>query len=165
MLQYALLHKFHAGIIAAVEINGTYKSLERIAVDEIVVMGFHLVRHHYQLVDTHLTCQFAKCVTCHKFAACVGEKSFTLARKMLVDNVTYYSIEHSIPKKLKALIVHRLSFLVAAAHALVHQGCLVKVDVARIKARDAVKSGKKLLFLSEREPYFVYDVTLIQHTS
>ena len=83
---------------------------------------------------------------------------------MTVNNVTHSSVEYSITQELQSLVVQRLALVVALADALVHQRHLVILDIVGVESQYLIKRRKKLLLLTERELYSIYDV-IKPHTS
>ena len=85
------------------------------------------------MIDSHLLGELVERITLHQLASGIGEESLSLARKVLIHNITHYSIQYGITQKLQALVVHRLALGIAVHDALVHQRHLVITDVVWIK--------------------------------
>ena len=83
---------------------------------------------------------------------------------MLINDITYSSVEYGITKKLKSLIIKRFALVVALTDAFVHQRHLVILDVAGVESQYLIKRRKKLLLLAERELYSINNVIKL-HTS
>jgi hypothetical protein len=71
---------------------------------------------------------------------------------MPVYYITHYGIQDGISEKFQTLIVERFSFF-PPHDAFVHQGEFIVMDVFRIKPKNVVERGIKLLLFYERELY------------
>ena len=162
LLQDAVLHEAHAGVVAPIEIDSSDECLEGVAT-HVAVVALSAAVGENEFVDTHFLSQSSERFALHEFRACIGEKSLALAGEVFEDDITYDGIENGIAKELQSFVVDGFSFLVAACDALVEQCRLVEFNVVRIKSDDSVQRHIKLLVLAERELYAIEKIT--QHTS
>ena len=131
--QDAILHKLHAGVVAAVQIDGAHQCLEGVASHVVVVcLGVGVGTNQFH--DAHLLCQFVQCFALHQFASGVGEKALALAFKVAINDISHHCVKDGIAQKLQSLIVQCLALGHLSGHALVHQCQLVIADVAGIEA-------------------------------
>ena len=91
-----------------------------------------------EFVDAHFLGELVERIALYEFRPRIGEETLALAGEMAVDDITHCSIKNGIAKKLQALVVDGLAFLVAMHDALVHQCQLVVADVVGVKADDVV---------------------------
>ena len=92
----------------------------------------------YQALQSHLFCQFTQSVTTDELRTGVGQETLTLAREMVVDDMSDNSIEQGIAQELQTLIVQRPALLVTTTYALVHQRLLVITDVVRVETHHLI---------------------------
>ena len=78
--------------------------------------------------------------------------------------MSHDGIKDGIAQELQPLVVLRTTLFVPLANTLVQQSLLVKLDVVGIETQNLVESRKKLLLLSEREPYSINNVNIV-HSS
>ena len=59
-------------------------------------MGNRVAARQNQLVDTHFLGQLIERFALHELRAGVGQKAFTFARKMTIDDIANRSVEYCI---------------------------------------------------------------------
>ena len=157
-MHYLLPDEGLAMTVPSVEINSADECFEGVAC-EVAVVRLVLFVATNQLVETNLCRQSSQRLALNDFAACVCQEAFSLAREVMIDNLAYDSIQHSISEELQAFIVDWRAALGMSCHRLVHQGFLIEAYLVRIEAQHIMKSAIKLLVLAERKPYRVYQVS------
>ena len=155
--KYLLPYEAFTILISSVKIDGTYECFEGIACKVAVVRLIMFVATN-ELVETYLRCQSSERFALHDLASGIGEEAFSLAGKVVIDYLAYNGIEDGIAQELQPFVVEQGTALGVCVHRLVHQGFLIEAYLVRIEAQHIMKSAIKLLVLTERKPYRVYQV-------
>ena len=156
-VQYFLCYEAFAVSKPPVQIDGTNECLESISGKVVIV---HVIAFVFlkEFVQTYLCSELSKRLTLHDFAAGVCQETFTLAGKVMINNLANDSIQYSIAQEFQPFVVDGDSALGVGRHGLMHQCLLIEANLVRIESQHITKGAIKLLFLTERQLYRVYQI-------
>lgn len=140
-----------------VQIDGADEGLEGVA-SKVVIVCVVASCALKQFVQAYLYGELAERFALDNLAAGVRQKTFTLAGEMMENYLANHSAQHRIAQELQPLVVEGSSALGVSRHRLMHQRLLIKANLARIETQHITKGAIKLLFLTERQLYRVYQI-------
>ena len=149
--------------VAAVEVDGTYKSLEGVAGDEAVV-GTVDVGRLYELYQTCLLGEAVETAALHYLAAHRGEEALLLAREVMVEDVAHHGFDDGIAQVFEALVVLLLVVGAVMVDRAMHQRLAIDRHLAGVEAQDAMQLVAKLLVATEKIIQGIYERAIVHET-